>query len=377
MEYKKFINNEIRMGLKFWDEEKVELKEFTPEGSDRVIRFFRKKVNEQGAPYSQWDKEAKIISRSGFSNFRDPFIVDPWTQILVDDANIYGSMVDDNLEQYLEGKIDGSSLMMESKLSLAKVSQQHNLIWVGRSEMVCHPESLIYGEVDEIWYDEANDEYIVGDTKTSSSVNKIGYWYQLGIYIEILRQLNPDKKFSAIGYINWARIKDKKRKMNDNICPWSFCTPDSCKQQAKYDRELAPEHGPKTFLCEAKLRQLNEQGKLEEFIKEQMMKEQPFEYSEQEVKDYIYNLKWKEFEDIEPETINQMVTRDIERDGILNQVIDDLNLIKEFKISSVDVFTELLNKDPKFEFVNSTLQRSYDEIKSLIEIQEKDERTNN
>ncbi len=376
MEYKKFINNEKRMELKFWDETKVELKEFTPKDSDRVIRYFRKKVNEQGAPYSQWDKEAKIISRSGFSNFRDPFIVDPWTQILVDDANVYGSMVDDNLEQYLEGKIDGSSLMMESKLSLAKVSQQHNLVWVGRSQMVCHPESLIYGEIDEIWYDEANDEFIVGDTKTSSSVNKVGYWYQLGVYIEILRELNPDKKFSAISYINWTRIKEKKRRMDDRICPWSFCEADSCKQQSKYDRELAAEQGPKTFLCEAKLRQLNEQGKLEEFILELMMKEQPLDYSKEDVEKYIYNLKWKEFIEVEKETINQMVTRDIERDGILNQVKDDLKLIKDYKISSVDVFAELLNKDVKFEFENSTLQRSYDHLKTLIEEQEKEERTN-
>lgn len=295
--------------LKFWDDSRVELNSFIPKGTDRTIRFFRKKG------FSKWDKEAKIISRSGFSGLRDPFIIEPWNQILIDEANIYGTLVDLNKEEALRGKIADNMVMKETRMSVAKIIGQ-GLIWVARGQMVCHPESLIYGEIDEIWYDQKINTYFVGDTKTASSVDKITYWYQLGIYIEILRALNPDKKISSIGMIDWVKIKKEKWVWNRNFDEKMWI--DSIGKEVKKD-------------------------------------------------DPVYRSKWNEKIPIETEEINLIIKRDLEKIEILDQVKKDLNLIKKFNISSVSVVKVLIdNKD--FISENNILQKKYDILKERIKL---------
>ena len=294
--------------LNFWDDSKVELKQFTPEGSQRVIRFFRKKG------FNEWSKEAKIISRSGFSSFREPFEIEPWNQILIDEANIYGTKVDENKELALRKKINNLEVMEETRMSVGKIISQ-GLIWVARGQMVCHPDSLIYGEIDEIWYDKEIDTYFVGDTKTASTVDKMTYWYQLSIYIEILRKLNPNKKISSIGMIDWVKIKSEKwvynRSFNENY--WS------------------------------------------EWIGKDVKDSDP-----------VYRARWNEKRPIEVEKTNLIIKRDLERDNILNQCIKDLEFIKKYNISSVDKFKEFLENDIVFKEENKNLQERYDFIKENL-----------
>lgn len=296
--------------LKFWDDEKVTLQEFKPDGSDKIIRYFRK------AGYTQWDKEAKIISRSGFASFREPFIIEPWNQILIDEANVYGTSVDNNKDDALRGKISGDEVMKETKMSVAKIMNE-NWIWVGRGQMVCHPDSLIYGEIDEIWYERSTDTYFVGDTKTSSTVDKIGYWYQLGIYIEILKALNPNKKISPIGTIDWTKIKKEKWVFNRQF-------DESKWEQYKNDTNITPDHP-------------------------------------------VYRVKWNEKTPLNPpEEINLLIKRDLKILGVLDLAKSDMELIKKYNINSTDAFTKLLGTNNEFISDNEKNQNIYDFIGKQI-----------
>ncbi len=299
-----------KQNLKFWDENAVILQEFKPEGTDKVIRFFRKNG------FTKWDKAAKIISRSGFASFREPFIIEPWNQILIDEANVYGSAVDNNKEEALRGMIKDDQVMLETRMSVAKIMKEE-WIWVARGQMVCHPESLIYGEIDEIWYEPSTDTYFVGDTKTSSSVDKIGYWYQLGIYIEILKALNPDKNISPIGTIDWTKIKKEKWVFNRNFneAEWA---------QYKDDTNVTSEHP-------------------------------------------AYRAKWNEKTPLTPpEEINLLVKRNLDIEGVLDLAKADINLIRRYKISSVDIFNDLLNTNEEFNTENNNNQNLYDAISKRI-----------
>ncbi len=294
--------------LKFWDENKVELNSFTPEGSTKVIRFFRKKG------FTQWDKAAKIISRSGLSGFREPFEIEPWNQILIDEANVYGTAVDNNKEEALRGQINDALVMKETKMSVAKIMSQ-GLIWVARGQMVCHPDLLIYGEIDEIWYDAKNETYYIGDTKTSSSVDKMGYWYQLSIYIEILKKLNPDKNISYIGMIDWTKIKSKKWVYNRNF------------DESKWAEWIGKTPTPN---------------------------------------DPVYKARWNEKKSIPVEETNLLIKRDLKRDKIIEQASKDIEFIRKWNISSVDVFKTLLETNDNFVSENNALQKEYDFIKGNI-----------
>ncbi len=312
--YKQFSKLEIgEANLKFWDESKVELQSFRPEGQDREIRFFRKKG------FGKWDKEGKIISRSGLSGFREPFEIEPWNQILIDEANVYGTAVDKDKEAYLKGEISSEAMMKETKMSIAKITRE-KLVWVGRSQMVCHPESLVYGEIDEIWYDQENDIYYVGDTKTSSSVDKIGYWYQLSIYIEILRALNPGKNISSIGMIDWVKIKTEKWVFNRDF------------DQSKWLDELEKSKQGWTATSE----------------------------------DPVYRSRWNEKTPIPLEETNLIIKRDLEAEDILALAKDDLNLLRAYKINSVDEFKNRLETNEQFREHNAIMQQRYDSIKKRI-----------
>lgn len=294
--------------LKFWDDSQVEIKEFKPEGQDRVIRFFRKKG------FGQWDKAAKIISRSGFSGFREPFEIEPWNQILIDEANKYGTAVDVNKEEALRGMISDDQVMKETRMSVGKIINS-GLIWVARGQMVCHPKSLIYGEIDEIWYDINTDTYFVGDTKTASTVDKMTYWYQLSIYIEILRALNPDKNISSIGVIDWVKIKKEKWVFNRNF------------NEALWQEWIGKEVKPT---------------------------------------DPVYRAKWNEKTPIPVEETNLLIKRDLERDQVIKQAKEDIALINKYNISSVDVFKDKLENDIVFKEENNKLQSQYEFIKSNL-----------
>lgn len=295
--------------LKFWDDSKVELLEFLPEGRDKKIRYFNKKG------FLKQDKESKIISRSAFSSFREPFEIEPWNQILIDEANKYGTLVDLNKEQALRGLISDKDVILETKMSVAKIMKE-GLIWVARGQMVCHKESLIYGEIDEIWYDKKTDTYIVGDTKTSSAVDKMTYWYQLSIYIEILRSLNPDKKISSIGIIDWVKIKNEKWIYNKNFI----------------------------------------ENEWKSWIGKEIKETDP-----------VYKSRWNEKQPIETEKTNSLIKRDLERDRLIELVKNEFALISKFKISSVAVFKQKLTSDAEFIKENNLLQKKYNYIKTNIE----------
>ncbi|NQX83126.1 MAG: hypothetical protein HRS50_00205 [Mycoplasmataceae bacterium] len=293
--------------LVFWDAFKVELLDFELENK-KIIRYFRKKG------FGKWDKAAKIISRSGLANFREPFIIEPWNQILIDEANVYGTLIDENKEKALRGIITDQEVLKETKMSVAKIVKE-NLIWVARGQMVCHPDSLIYGEIDEIWYDKKTDTYIVGDTKTATSVDKMTYWYQLSIYIEILRALNPNKNISSVGVIDWVKIKKEKWVYNKN-----------------FDESLWQDWIGKVAT----------------------------------INDPVYKARWNAKTPIPIEETNSLIKRDLERDQIIKQAKQDIELISQFKISSVDVFKDKLKKDPEFKESNSKLQSQYDFIKNKL-----------
>ena len=294
--------------LKFYDSEKVVLESFSPKGQDKTIRFFKKKG------FTQWDKKAKIISRSGLSSFRDPFIIEPWNVILIDEAVIYGALVDKNKEDALKGNISDYQVMRETRMSVGKIMNE-GLIWVARGEMICHPNSLIYGEVDEIWYDKETGIYYVGDTKTSSSVDKISYWYQLSIYIEILRELNPEVIFSPVGIIDWTKIKKEKWVFNKDFdeTPW-------------------------------------------------------LEWKGKEIKntDPVYRAKWNEKRQIPTEETNLLIKRDLAKAKVLDQAKSDLLLIEKYDISSVSDFEYLLGNNANFKKENDLLQQKYEYIKEGI-----------
>ncbi|BDU67844.1 MAG: hypothetical protein TYPL_4970 [Candidatus Tyloplasma litorale] len=295
--------------LKFFDESKVELKKFTPPGQKKEIRFFRKKG------FNQYDPKGKIISRSGLSSFREPFEIEPWNQILIDEANNYGSKIDKNKEEALKGIISGNEVLLETKMSVGKMFLKQGFIWVGRSQMICHPDSIIYGEIDEIWYHKETDTYYIGDTKTSSSVDKLVYWYQLAIYIEIMRKLNPNKKISHIGKIDWVKIKNEK---------WV------------YNRDFN-----------------------EKLWKEWIGKE----VSE---KDEVYRARWNEKISIPEEKINLIVQRDLEKEGILKLAQLDIDLLLRYNISSIQDFEEQIKINKTFLLENKKNQKIYDQISERI-----------
>ncbi len=312
--YKQFSKLEIgEQNLKFFDESKVEIHAFTPQGQDREVRFFRRKE------FDKWDKNGKIISRSGLTKFREPFEIEPWNQILIDEANVYGTKVDKDKEAYLKGQISSEEMMKETKMSMAKLTMA-KLVWVGRSQMVCHPNSFIYGEIDEIWYDQETDTYYVGDTKTSSSVDKMSYWYQLGIYIAILKELNPGKNISPIGLIDWVKIKTEKWVMN---------------------------------------REFNESEWAEDLNKSKngwvATKE-----------DRVYTARWNSKTPIQLEETNLLIQRNLEIEGILELAKKDIELLRKYNIHSVDEFEQLLFANREFHEENSLLQNEYNLIKDNL-----------
>jgi len=291
--------------LVFWDKTKVELKSFRPNGKEKDIRFFRKKN------IDEWSEQAKIISRSGFSSMREPFIIEPWNQILIDEANKYGTLVDENKEKALRRLIDDSEVIKETRMSVAKIINE-GLIWVARGQMVCHPDSLIYGEVDEIWYDSKNDIYYVGDTKTASQVDKMTYWFQLSIYIEILKKLNPSKNFSPIAIIDWVKIKKEKWVYNKNF--------DESKWVDQIGKDVSPT-------------------------------------------DEVYTSRWKDkIPLLPPEETNLLIKRDLSKIGLLDQVQKEFELIKKYNITSPKVFESIIKTNPSFKKENEILQKNYDLI---------------
>lgn len=352
--------------LVYWDENASILEEFVLKDTGKKIRYFRK------AGFDKFSKDpaGKIISRFGFSSFREPFIIEPWNQILVDEANEYGTLVDDNKEDVLfKHLVDESILnsivqtidqdksilakqlqeqkdiMLETWMSLIKIMKK-DWIWVGRSQMVCHPESLIYGEIDEIWYEPSTDTYYIGDTKSSSSVDKIGYWYQIGIYVEILKALNPDKNISSIGTIDWTRIKDFK---------WS----------------IKPEMKDRTKAVLQDVKQTATQEELDDFLKlwakaENKALEAYAALTDVKPTDEVYNIKWEKQQLDEKVVVNDLVYRDLTNEGVLDLVKKDLDLIRKYKISSVDVFNQLLENNNDFIIENESNQKLFDSIGNKI-----------
>lgn len=226
--------------LNYYDPKVVNLNSF--EGENGNVRYFWFNHSSDWKENSHFNKKiSKPSSRSQMFSNREPFSIEPWNQILIDEAAKYGSKVDDNIEDFYNGKTD--NLLVETEMSIDNILS-NKLVWVGRSIMVCHPNGYVYGEIDELLYSPETDTYYVGDTKTSSSVYKASYGYQLAVYIHILRLLNPDKKFSSIGKINWVKVKsekwkfdrqwDQKYQMNNGAMPPKVVSKDEIKDHPVY-----------------------------------------------------------------------------------------------------------------------------------------------
>ncbi len=392
-----FKNFEYGKKLSYWNNNKVLLASFIPQGQDNEVRFFRKKpdnwlellntsnlkevVNDKSisefvkdngvalegfAVHQQVGKHlGRIPSRTVLSEIREPFEVEPWNQCLIDSAIKYGSMIDDDKEQYLFEQKSGEDILMETKLSLAKVLQNTSLVWTGRSQMVCHPEGLVYGEIDEIWYDQQSNKFVVGDTKTSSSVNKIGYWYQLGVYIEILKQLNPELKddISNTAVIQWIRIQNDK---------WSIRSDFADKDENGEFKNYAKRYEYSKWILD------NAEGKRPETLEKAKKNVTEIEYEISKYKgkgnqplptDEVYWMKWNKEKVMrdEPDFKNELISKDLETEGVLSLVRDDINFISKYNIKTVEDFKTLVETNAEAKQENDSLQQRYNVLKQKYE----------
>ncbi len=183
--------------LKYFDSNKFELRSFVPQGQTESVSFFGYKG----------DMYRTVPSRSYLWGQRVPFEVAPEIQILIDEAAAYGTRVDNEIEQTILGEAPNLATASSEVLDTIRNIALDELVWVDRSVMICHPDGLASGEIDELLYHPPTDTYFIGDTKTSSSVHKASYAWQIALYAEILRELNPGVKISSIGIINHVKYK--------------------------------------------------------------------------------------------------------------------------------------------------------------------------
>lgn len=207
VKHPQFLN--LSKTLKLYDKDVVEMKSVVFDGNTSATTWFE-----------FLDKEIqrnikKPISRSAYGNIRDPFEAKPEIQIAVDEAVEYGNKVDDNIEAFVNGKLQEAEILPETLMTVDNLVD-NGLVWAGRSLKICHPKGFSYGEIDELLYNPKTETFHIADTKTSSKIDKIGYYYQLASYVQILRELNPDKNISDIVYINWVKIKEDKWVMDKN-----------------------------------------------------------------------------------------------------------------------------------------------------------------
>ncbi len=390
---KQFKNFEKSKELKFWDEEKVLLASFENKETKSLVRYFRKKPEDfsqllsnsglseevQSNGISEFKKGGvllqgydvhqnvgkhllKIPSRTVLSTIREPFEINPWDQCLVDEAVKYGSKIDDNLEDYLTEKITGEKLEMETKVALKNILDKTDWKWASRSQMVCHSNASIYGEIDEIWYSEKDDMFYVGDTKTSSTVDKLSYWYQLGVYIEILKSFNPEiaNKISTTATIQWVKFKNEKWKIrpdfNDKDQNGVHINIAKRYEYSKWILENMDGKKPETITRAQEVK--NEiEGKIIPQFKGRGMEAKPdSEY---------YWMKWSQEKEQLPETEwkCELLHKDLEAEGILSLVRDDINFITKYNISTEDEFNELINSNPEAKRENELLQSRYNNLK--------------
>lgn len=392
--YKQFIDIEKGKELKYWDKNRVTLSSFTPDG--RLVRFFRGKpdnfntildsqqlrevvdevskeskyLKSNGSELQGFDIHNqvgkhlfKIPSRTVLAEIREPFIIEPWNQCLVDKAVEYGSRVDDNKEEYLFGKIDGSKLMEENQHGLV-TALKSNLVWVTRSQMVCHPRALVYGEIDEIWFDRSTNKFVLGDTKTSSSVDKIGYWYQLGVYLEVVKELNPNIDFSDEVIIQWTKIKDQKWTIKDGF---------QDKDLNGNFKNVAKQYEYSKWILD------NKEGKKQETIDtalehvERIDREILSKYrgrgNEIKPTDPLYYSKWNEQQTWldTTEYTDELVRCNLKETGVLDLIKEEFAFLNKYRFTTVEEFNNLISTDKEAELENSVLQAKYDQLKEYFE----------
>lgn len=261
--------------LNYYDADKFTIRSFRPEGKTEPVRWFT------------WSgTNLSVPSRSQIGGRREPFMVPPEIQILIDNSQVYGSKVDKDIEDFVQGKHKSPETMLQETLRTIENIEREGLVWVDRSVMVCHPDGLISGEIDELLYDPQTDTYFVGDTKTSSSVDKLSYWWQIAVYVQILKELNPDKNISAIGVINHVRYKYFKWECDRSVV-----------DSQPSAESIKPDH-PR------------------------------------------YNIKWSKGETYDTPILDKsvIVKRDLELEGIMKMVKDELRFIKEVKDAFPDQF---------------------------------------
>lgn len=304
-------------GINTFNPDVVTLKSFINEDGKEIRYFWFNAPN-----VFEYNKTVrKPSSRSAMFNNLEKFEIEPWNQILVDTANVYGSAVDDNIEEFYSYGLRENT-MEETIMSISNMKDKR-LVWVGRSVMVCHPEGYVYGEIDELLYSPEIDTYFVGDTKTSSSVVKGAYAYQLATYIEILRMLNPDKKFAPLGLINWVKIKDKKWVINKEFN--------------------------------------EEEWKQFEGMDSKEIKESP-----------VYTAKWPNRVDCEKEYTESMIAFDLDAAQMTNLVRADWFLIykllpQEGYFAHASTLEHAIKENEVIAEANRRIQDKYREIKTKIE----------
>ncbi len=394
---KQFKNFEKSNELKFWNKDKVLLASFENKETKSLVRYFRKKpenfnqlleskglvevvgsdniseFKKGGVLLQGYDVHQnvgthllKIPSRTILSTIREPFEIEPWNQCLVDEAIKYGSKIDDNLEDYLTEKITGENLEMETKVALKNVVDKTDWKWASRSQMVCHSDAIVYGEIDEIWYSEKDDMFYVGDTKTSSSVDKLSYWYQLGVYIEILKSFNPEiaNKISSTATIQWVKFKGEKWKLRPDY---------NDKDENGIHKNIAKRYEYSKWILE------NMEGKKPETITkaQEVINEvegnilPKFKGRGMEAKSdsEYYWMKWSQEKEKLPEIEwkCELLHKDLEQNGVLSLVRDDIKFIAKYNITSEDDFNELIKSNPEGKRENQELQSRYNQLKKQLE----------
>lgn len=375
--------------LKFWNPNLTLLSSFIPKGQNNVIRFFRGKPKNypnilkvgnieeviESNKESSFTKDGyelkgysihenigqhllKIPSRSVISEIREPFVVLPWDQVLVDDSIEYGSKIDDNLKNTLT--IKDSNEIEETKLTLDYIKEKTPFKWTHRSQMVCHNDAIVYGEIDDILYDSIEDKYYVTDLKTSSSADKKSYWYQLAIYIQILKSLNPQiaHKISNTALIKWTRIKTEKRIVHPNF---------NDKNENGEFMNIAKNYEYNKWIIEESNSSQEAKTKAQDVIssiENEILSRWEGRDNSPTPNHGIYFMKWQQNkEPIDKIIVNELLEKDLDSSGYLSLAEEDINFFAKWNIKTVEDYKEILETNNKFKEESQKLQTSYNNLK--------------
>lgn len=267
------------------------------------------------ADHPKEKRGAIIISRAQLSSFRSDYEdkLIPYEEIALEDRRDYGIMIEEDKNNVLSGKTDLEDARVETQNAINKVSER-GLVWAAFNTTICDDEGNIYGEVDDIFYNEANGKYYVADTKTSKNPDTMYTWYQIAIYVYILNSLNKGK-FSEVAFINHQRHIEMAREIKDTF-----------RKEDWEDYKVSKEILQNTEAYKAK-----------------------------------YSDKFIKLE--EPEISNALIERNIREMGLLDLIEKEIELIKEYNIKETNDFEQHVVLDEAFKVKNDEIQSLYNKIK--------------